>query len=541
MKEALQEDFKIAEEEIAIATGSSREIEGVDLFSRDCGIRFVITVAALREGWDCSFAYVLCSVAEIGSSRAVEQILGRVLRLPLARKKEHGELNCAYALATSTRFVEAASSLKDALIENGFQRMEAELFVQPERESAMTFFEAGTMFFEAEAEVAEEPDLKKLSEELRESVEYDPVTKKLSVRKALSAEDSELLESCFSTPEGKRTAQLIYEASQGRKVGGAPVAAREPRRLQVPALAVRVDGKLELFEESHFLDGFWQLSKCDLELTEKEFPSTYVSGQTGKIDVSEAGRVEIDFANSVHRQMMAIEKETGWNVPSLANWLDRQIPHPDIVQTESTLFIHSVLTRLLETRGLTVDQLAAEKFRLRKALEGKIDEHRQAAANASYQRALFDKESFEVGPEICFEISEEEYSPNRYYSGDYRLRKHYFASIGELDSEEEFKCAVFLDEHEETECWIRNLDRRATGAFWLQTSSDKFYPDFVVRLKDGRFLVVESKGDVYWSNDDSKEKRALGELWADRSKGQCVFVMPKGADWGAINAAIRGG
>ena len=107
VRQSLIDDFHIPEDQIAVATGQTREIDDVDLFARNCPIRFIITVAALKEGWDCSFAYVLCSVAEIGSACAVEQVLGRVLRLPRATRKQHAELNCAYALAASRRFIEA--------------------------------------------------------------------------------------------------------------------------------------------------------------------------------------------------------------------------------------------------------------------------------------------------------------------------------------------------------------------------------------------------------------------------------------------------
>ena len=57
-------------------------------------------------------------------------------------------------------------------------------------------------------------------------------------------------------------------------------------------------------------------------------------------------------------------------------------------------------------------------------------------------------------------------------------------------------------------------------------------------LTDGRILVVEYKGEHLWSNDDSKEKRAVGELWAERSGGQCLFAMPKGTNWSAITAVL---
>ncbi|MFH1109462.1 MAG: hypothetical protein V1790_09740 [Planctomycetota bacterium] len=93
MKRTLIDDFKVPENQIAVATGETREIDDVDLFDRECPVRFIITVQALKERWDCSFAYVR-SVAEIGSTRVIEQILGRILRLPRARWKKHAELNC---------------------------------------------------------------------------------------------------------------------------------------------------------------------------------------------------------------------------------------------------------------------------------------------------------------------------------------------------------------------------------------------------------------------------------------------------------------
>ncbi|MFP4088546.1 MAG: hypothetical protein ACLFUL_17340 [Desulfobacteraceae bacterium] len=60
--------------------------------------------------------------------------------------------------------------------------------------------------------------------------------------------------------------------------------------------------------------------------------------------------------------------------------------------------------------------------------------------------------------------------------------------------------------------WIRNIERRPETSFWLQTSTDRFYPDFVAELKDSRILVVEYKGADRWSNEDSREKRMVGDL-----------------------------
>ena len=58
-------------------------------------------------------------------------------------------------------------------------------------------------------------------------------------------------------------------------------------------------------------------------------------------------------------------------------------------------------------------------------------------------------------------------------------------------------------------------------------ASERFYPDFAALLRDGGILVVEYKNAREWSNDDSNEKRKVGELWADRSRGRCLFIMPQ--------------
>jgi type III restriction enzyme len=53
----------------------------------------------------------------------------------------------------------------------------------------------------------------------------------------------------------------------------------------------------------------------------------------------------------------------------------------------------------------------------------------------------------------------------------------------------------------------------------------KFYPDFVAELTDGRILVLEHKGKVYATNDDSKEKCNVGDLWEEKSNGKALFLM----------------
>lgn len=113
---------KISAEEIAIKTSEKNELEGIDLFSKSCKIRYIITVNALAEGWDCSFAYVLVSVANLGSKIAVEQIIGRIVRLPAAKRKVNEDLNRSYIFASARNFNEAAGQIISGLESNGYSK-----------------------------------------------------------------------------------------------------------------------------------------------------------------------------------------------------------------------------------------------------------------------------------------------------------------------------------------------------------------------------------------------------------------------------------
>lgn len=76
--------------------------------------------------------------------------------------------------------------------------------------------------------------------------------------------------------------------------------------------------------------------------------------------------------------------------------------------------------------------------------------------------------------------------------------------------------------------WVRNLVH--PKQFWMPTAHQHTYPDFVARLNDGRLLVVEYKSGDRFSNADSKQKRAVGELWAACSGGKGVYLMAQKQD-----------
>ncbi len=122
IKEFLLNELNIPQEEIAIKTAVNDEIKGIDLLSAKCPIKYIITVNALKEGWDCPFAYVLVSVANIGSRIAVEQTMGRILRLPNAVEKKNLDLNYSFVYTSSESFSRASSAVIQGLEQNGYSR-----------------------------------------------------------------------------------------------------------------------------------------------------------------------------------------------------------------------------------------------------------------------------------------------------------------------------------------------------------------------------------------------------------------------------------
>ena len=102
LRDRLVREFGFSKDEVKISVGKLDELKDVkEIASPKCLVRVIITVEKLREGWDCPFAYVLCSLKETRSVTAIEQIVGRILRLPNAQAKRHPQLNCSYAFSVS--------------------------------------------------------------------------------------------------------------------------------------------------------------------------------------------------------------------------------------------------------------------------------------------------------------------------------------------------------------------------------------------------------------------------------------------------------
>lgn len=544
IEKSLIEDHHIPAGQIARATGETKGLEGIDLSDEKCEIRYIITVQALREGWDCPFAYVLCSVAEQRAIGAVEQILGRVLRLPYCKPRANKDLNRAYAFVASKNFAEAAQNLVDALVENGFNRQEAQDFIRPlePTQEALGLQLTHKVLPPKTITLPEVPDPKQLYPELKRKIEIDPISKTIILSAVLDTREEEAVRDLLVMESAREqwTDEVRQYNEQVTEIFKSP--AERGFLFEIPLMCIQRAEQLELLEEDHLLEHGWDLNSFDSKLTAEEFSIlSGEKGQFGEIDVGDEGKLRSRFIPELNRQFQLLTAVENWTEAELINWLDRNLYFIELSTQEKAIFLTAMTGDLLDNRGMPLGQLVRKKFELRRIAEEKIKAFRQEARQKVHQELLFGNgaEQIVVSPARCFTYQPDQYPARTWCPVSDSFNKHYYPKVGELAGEgEEFLCVQFIDQMDEVEFWVRNLDRQPNFSFWLQTATDKFYPDFVCKLKDGRLLVVEYKGADRWSNDDSKEKRRLGELWELKSGGKCLFVMPKGKDIGAIRAKL---
>lgn len=543
VRKHLIEVDKVPETAIAIATGTQREIEGVDLFARECPIEVIITKQALKEGWDCSFAYVFCSVAQVKSGKDVQQLLGRVLRMPYAKRRSQEEMNRAYAHVVSPSFGEAASELTNSLVNIGFNPIEALGSVKREQQQ-LPLSSGQTPLLptlpKTQIAVSSEPDLTSAPERDRERVRYTPHAdgKQGGIVELVDDIDVTTADAIVAAAPARKQGEVKTSIEQHRQRTAVVKAPSERGEVfQVPRLCVEEQGELELVDKGAIGADF----HFDLLATPADLSSLSLneSSMTFAVDLENRNVTYRMIQDDVTAYLPGFAQ--GRTLADLHGWLDQNIRDPKVKQPVLRQWIRQALDGLQE-RGFSLAQLIRGQFVLRRKLQEQLDIAKRSALADGFQQTLFAHESgvvssMDPGYAFVYPADLSQYPARSYYSGTYRFQKHYYPLPGDLrwrtDSgaeTEEFVCARALDMLDEVKYWVRNLVH--PSQFWMPTAHDRTYPDFVALLNDGRLFVIEYKGGDRFSNADSQEKRAIGELWAVRSNGKGVYLMAQKNDGG---------
>ncbi|MEX8519051.1 MAG: DEAD/DEAH box helicase [Leptothrix sp. (in: b-proteobacteria)] len=547
---------KLPREQIAVATGDQKELDGVLIGSPTCPVRFVVTVEALKEGWDCPFAYVLCSLQNAHSAKDVEQLLGRVLRMPYARSRQQLELNRAYAHIVSESFVRVADELTDRLVKNmGFNAYEAAVAIISPPQAELLFplgdgsvIDAGADFGKDRAAKPKLPEAivslpamptATLPVALATTIELRPTTAGATaiVRGELGEEVEAFLLGAFSGKD-KTTVRDAIERERTRQDAAKAPASRGVPFAQLPQLCFSFDGEWQpldrrLCSELGQFDLFAEpVSLAGFHLRE--------SGRTYEIDVDD-GQVSYKVAEPEQLGLNAVPAHADEN--DLVRWLDRECRQIDIGQFVLLKWLLAVVRHLQRDREMSLTALVRTKNPLAEAVRRELAMRRQRAIEHGFQQAL---PGLAAAPVLTDRLRYHfTFHPDRYpgrppfYQGGYRFQKHYYGNnrIHDLRQRtdsgqlaEEFVCARAIDEDRHVKHWVRNVERDERFSFWLPTSTDYFYPDFVAELSDGRVLAVEYKGKHLLSSDDTREKQLLGAQWQATSGGRCLFLLAVAPD-----------
>lgn len=538
VKNFLINTMHLPEEKIAVATGTERGIEGKDLSAIDEPIRFIITKQALKEGWDCPFAYVFCSVAKVSSSKDVEQLLGRVLRMPNVKRKGKNELNKAYAYVSSDSFYNTAKNLQDSLISAGFTSAEASDLI----EVAPAQFTLGKFFGNIQVEVTELPDLSGLDTIVKNKIDIDTETNSIVIKEEISEDEKEAIKNILTSESDKEKIEQAYQEIKSF-IGKATSPQKQGKVFSVPQMLIDFDGEFRVFDEEVLLPTNWNLAACDKTLSNDEFPTKFDSGTKGLIDIDSKGNTYTYNASTIQEELSSLIVSSTMDKKGLIQWIVKECRHQSIPYAQIIVFISSLVDELIESRSLHIEHLVFMRFKLKDAVKRKILKLYQEAKKRGYEELLFTQPGvvkeeisrFKLGEDFVFPSL---YPANTYYNGSFKFSKHFHDHIADMNNEEA-ECAFNIDSNPNVEFWIRNLERQEFYAFWLQTSTDKFYPDFIAKLTDGTIVIIEYKGSDRYNNDDSKEKRQLGDFYAGVSKSKCRFIMLNGKDWNALKNKLN--
>ncbi len=535
LRRYLIDELHLPENQIVVATGDARGLEGLDLAARNCPVRFVITVQALREGWDCPFAYVLCSLQKLSSATAVEQLLGRVLRMPHARRRGREALNRAYAHVCEAQFSSAARALADRLIQNmGFEALDVASMIAPavnlplfgenpplpsvERSEIATTFIA----------ISPTPDLQ-AAPGVR-VMEVDGTAQVVVTGHIDAALEDLMLTQVRGAKKQEQVREKVAEHNALVAAQTAPAARGEPFA-PVPPLGYRTAAQAPLWP----LEREAVLDAVDLDLLTPQavqLPGFQVVAQSNTFEIylsdahvklrpADASQIAMDYGTSTI------------TADDLVRWLDQSLFQklPDLTQARRRAYLAAVVNHLMHERGVPLVALAQARFKLAQDIENRVCELRDQAARQCFRQLVLEPDSatgWLIEPDWQHPHV---FEPGRYpapaasrYAGRYQFPKHYFPVLADLkDGGQEFACAQLIDRHPQVKQWVRNLDTAPCG-FALPTSRGRFFPDFVAELRDGRVAVLEFKGAHLLNDPYEIEKRQVGERWATASGGRAVFA-----------------
>ena len=506
IKANLIENHHIPQEQIAIKTANINDLKNLDLMATDCPIRYIITVNALKEGWDCPFAYILASLANRTSPIDVEQVLGRILRRPFTKNFSNDLINMSYVFTSSADFRQTLDKIVAGLNAAGFSEHEYRAITESAQstELGQASKQVQKNLFDTQAPAAFEITSTNLTTE-NSFPHHNPHT---------------------STSVADMQAQAI-QANQNYQTGNGnptniPSFEERARMTSFPMRDHFKSDALELILPQFFIKedtGNFFESVTDLKINKEMYRTNFSLADKDTV-------INFDNLNYEIVSMDINDKEdfprykylSDSEIKAFLEYFDNLPPDGQIRQCAAKIVamidkgknppsqdITNYVTKIVSTFDRERIYEAVKHTGIyAKKIKEKIDSMLTAYAKINFMaqidsRKIFTKPSFKLPITI---------SPTRFQ----KIWNNSLYVAEEEVNNLEYRLASRLTTLDNVLWWHRN---RSKKEFCLNGFINH-YPDFIVRMKSGFVLLVETKGDDR-DNSDSKQKLELGKIWESKA------------------------
>ena len=534
-------ELKVHEDQVKIKTANIDELQGIDLMSRSCEVRYIITVNALKEGWDCPFAYILASLANRTSQVDVEQVLGRILRLPYTENHADKLLNLSYVFTNSSEFQDTVTRIIKSLERCGYSRKDYREVTADEDIRKQQPEEAPDLFSTMnEAKDMNEPggsesndNQQKEDEENDGSLHLTPDEAEAIKQSVNAASDDDSETNQFeqeslrqSDDFDKKTEKQEQETSHDplASIGGDNLYSvinddysDVAFEMNIPMFIKYVKKPIGIFNQKSSDDDNDPilLDKCmlnegfNLELQDANIKFDFSNPEDTTIDLKKSGKDDYVPVRKNNSEILNDIRKYFVDLSPIGR--KRQLLQKLVKEVESVRGLdsisHSALNAYVEKviSPFDGDQIMFLWDHLYQAKDNIVDKINNLLVG--YRQKMFNCQiaqgNIDIEPRYTF-LNKVTFAKQELVGVD----KGLYAREEKVNGFEERMIQAVAD-LDSVLFWHRNPERQ--DGFFINGFINH-YPDFIVRMRSGKTVLIETKGD-FLDNDDSTRKRELGKEW----------------------------
>ena len=501
IKSELIQNYRIPPEQIAIKTAEINELPD-DLMVADCPIRFIITINALKEGWDCPFAYILASLANRSSAIDVEQILGRILRRPYTKQFQDSMLNMSYVFTASENFRQTLLNIVKGLNNAGFS--EHDYFTTEKIEPSINSTPTPLNLFPTSTPSNDDDKIDVPAEETSQnsSSNNDNINSMMNQARNLANEyDNQFVAGANSDRAPEERDKMTEFPMQSYFI--------KAQEVLLPQFFTKVNAGSLFGDETELKISKKMLRKqFSLKNKDTEIDFDHLDLQIMSVDVYENEdfprykKLSENDSNFLleHISTLPLDSQINQCAGKIYNAIDK---HTDILsRKEIKDYIHRIVSNFDKDR--IFDALKHTSAYIRK-IDEKINSLMNEYAHKSFI-ALIDSKQIFARPSYSLPQS---ISPTNFTKNI--VKSLYVAESDDMNNFEH-KVITEIASLDNIRWWHRNRERKG----FCINGFINHYPDFLVMTNSGLLLLIETKGDDR-DNSDSKRKLELGKLWESKA------------------------